>query len=96
MNKNRIQFKLSVTFLREKKLFVAYSPALDLSTSGKTYEEARRRFTEAAMLFFEELAAKGTAAKVLRDLGWQKNKNAWQPPLVISCEPEVFNIPAAV
>ena len=37
------QTKLSVNFLREGKRFIAYSPALDLSTSGKTYEEAKRR-----------------------------------------------------
>jgi predicted RNase H-like HicB family nuclease len=44
-----------VAILREGKRFVAYTPALDLSTSGKTQAEAKARFQEAAELFFEEL-----------------------------------------
>jgi len=72
MKKLAMQFNLSVTFLREKNRFIAYAPALDLSTSGKTFDEARQRFGEIAALFFEELARKGTTADVLEDLGWQK------------------------
>lgn len=45
---------LPVSVLKEGKRFVAYAPALDLSTSGKTYEEAKERFEEAVTLFFEE------------------------------------------
>ena len=44
MKKMRIDFQLPVSFLKEDKRFIAYTPALDLSTSGKTYEEARKRF----------------------------------------------------
>lgn len=67
MGKIGFQTKLSVNFLREGKRFIAYSPALDLSTSGKTYEEAKRRFQEAAQLFFEETMKKGVLKDVLRD-----------------------------
>ena len=52
MAKMAFHTNLTVNFLREGKRFIAYSPALDLSTSGKTYEEARQRFQEAAQLFF--------------------------------------------
>ncbi|MEK7537372.1 MAG: hypothetical protein AAB619_00155 [Patescibacteria group bacterium] len=45
---------LPVSILREGKRFIAYTPALDLSTSGKTFEQAKQRFEEAAELFFEE------------------------------------------
>ena len=67
-------FNLSIIFLREKKRFVAYSPALDLSTSGKTFEEAKKRFAEASRLFFEEVVRKNTLSEALQDLGWQKIK----------------------
>lgn len=52
--------QLPVSFLREGKRFIAYTPALDLSTSGKTFEEAKEHFVEASELFFEELDRMGT------------------------------------
>ena len=87
MKKVRIDFNLPVSFLKEDKRFIAYTPVLDLSTSGKTYKEARRRFEEAAQLFFEETLRKGTLDEALQDLGWQKREARWQPPVVVSNEP---------
>lgn len=86
------QFNLPVTFLRERRRFIAHSPAIDLSTSGKTFKEAQKRFFEAAMLFFEEIVEKGTVNEVLRDLGWQKIKKDWQPPMVVSQKLETVNV----
>ena len=65
MAKMAFHTNLTIHFLREGKRFIAYSPALDLSTSGKTYEEAKRRFQEAAQLFFEEIMRKGVLKDVL-------------------------------
>lgn len=59
------QANLSVTFLREGKRFVAYTPALDLSTSGTTFEQAKKRFTEAVQIFLEECHKMGTLEGVL-------------------------------
>ena len=91
-----IQLSLPVTFLREKKRFVAYSPALDLSTSGKNFEEAQRHFTEIARIFLEEIMEKGTIKEVLENLGWEKIKAHWRPPIVISQQPETISIPVSV
>lgn len=79
-------FNLSVTFLKEGDQFVAYSPALDLSTCGGTLEEARRRFGEAALLFIQELHQKGVTKKVLSELGWQEKNSSFIPPLVVGQE----------
>lgn len=87
----KIQFNLPVTILKEGKRFVAYSPALDLSTSGKTFKETQKRFVEAAMIFFEEIIKKKTIDEVLGDLGWKKSKKEWQPPVVVSQKLETIN-----
>jgi hypothetical protein len=92
MKKINFQFSLPVTFLREGKRFVAYSPALDLSTSGRTFEEAQKMFFEAAVIFFEEIAKRGTTGEVLENLGWRKIKKDWQPPMVVSQKLETVNI----
>jgi len=80
------KFRLPVLIFREGKYFIAYSPVLDLSTSGKDYEEAKRRFQEVVEIFFEELIKKGTLKEVLKELGWQKINRKWQPPSLISQE----------
>lgn len=75
---------LPVTIFKEGKSYVAYSPALDLSTSASTYKKAQIRFSEIVEIFLEELGEMGTLEMVLKDLGWQKVKSNWQPPVVIS------------
>lgn len=82
-----LQVELEVRIAKHGRRFVAYSPALDLSTSGKTAAEAKKRFGEIVPLFFEELVGAGTFQEVLRELGW-KRENArgrsmagWKPPI---------------
>jgi predicted RNase H-like HicB family nuclease len=78
-----ISYGLPVTIFREGDQFVAYSPALDLSSSGLSEQEAKRMFSEAVETFFEELIDMGTRDSVLKDLGWTKTKGKFQPPEVI-------------
>lgn len=93
MRKILLEFNLPVSFIREGKRVVAYTPALDLSTSGKDYSEARRRFKEAVEIFFEELIKKNTLEEVLRDLGWKRIQAKWAPPAVISQESQTVRVP---
>ena len=81
-------------FLKEGKRFVAYTPALDISTSGKTLEQAQKRFAELAMVFLEEIVNMGTVDKVLSELGWQKLKHEWKPPVLVSKDVQKITIPA--
>ena len=89
MRKVNIHIKgtIPLCFMKEKKSFIAFSPALDLSTCGKTFEEAKANFKEALEIFFEECANMGTLNKVLESCGWAKDhKNGWAPPVYISEE----------
>ena len=93
MNNVAFQVNLPVAVLREGDQFVAYTPALDLSTAGSTYEEAKKRFEEAVGIFFEETIRMGTLDEVLSDLGWKKAHNEWVPPVVVSQEQQMVRIP---
>lgn len=86
-----MNFKLPVSVFREDDVFVAYSPALDLSTSADTFEKAKERFEEIVQLFLEELNSKGTLEEVLFNLGWRKLERSWTPPVLISQETEEFD-----
>lgn len=96
IKKAKLQFSLPLSILKEGKYFIAYSPALDLSTSGKTFEQAKERFNEVIKIFFEELLEKGTVDQVLSELGWQKIQREWTPPVIVYHEPENFQIPICV
>ena len=93
MKKVNFQALLPVTILREGDQFVAYAPALELSTSGNTFEQAQNRFTEAVQLFLEECFSMGTLDKVLTDLGWKKEKRQWNPPVVVAQDTYMVNMP---
>jgi len=92
MDKVMLKLQVPVSILREDKKYVAYTSALDLSTSGKNYQEVKKRFTEIVNIFFEELIKKGTLEEVLRDLGWKKVQSRWNPPIVISQESQTIQV----
>ena len=76
------QIKLTISITKQGDRYVVYSPALDLSTSGESLEEAKRRFAEAAMLFVEELDRAGTISDILQELGWREENRQGVPPHV--------------
>lgn len=92
MQKKKIAGTVTVCFMKERETFVAYSHALDLSTCGRTLEEAKKNFLEAIEIFFEECTAMGTLEKVLESLGWEKKgRKKWLPPIPV--HEETIKIP---
>lgn len=86
MKKTILELSLPVSILWEGEKYIAYTPALDLSTSGKNFDEAKKRFNEIVHLFFEEIIKKNTIEEVLGGLGWQKIDSKWNPPIVVANE----------
>ncbi len=76
--------KLKIAFYKEDGQFIAYCPALDISTAGDTMEEARKNFEELFNVFLEETIKMGTLENVLLECGWKKvsrPKLHWKPPV---------------
>ncbi len=71
MKNIKLEFNLPISIIKEGKSYIAYTPALDLSTSAENYEQAKKRFSEIVNIFFEEIIKKGTLENVLGDLGWK-------------------------
>ena len=88
----KFNLQLPVSVFKEGKHFIAHAPALDLSTSGENYEQVKKRFNEVVAIFFEELEKKGAVNEVLENLGWQKIKDQWTPPVLISQESENIQV----
>jgi predicted RNase H-like HicB family nuclease len=84
MSKVKIAATIPLCFLKEKDSFIAFSPALDLSTCGRTFNEAKKNFSAALEIFFEECISMGTLNEVLASCGWEKDrKKGWEPPTYI-------------
>jgi len=88
----KIKVNLPVSFLKEGNKFVAYTPVLDISTSGRTLKETQKRFSELVEIFFEELIEMGTLDEVLRNLGWTKLQAKWTPPVLVSQNSQFVSI----
>jgi len=64
------EFRLFGTLKREGRWYVAHCPPLDITTQGKTEEEARKNLIEASELFVVSCFERGTFEQALRELGW--------------------------
>lgn len=91
---NKPSFNLPVLITKQNRRFVAYTPALDISTSGSTVKQAKERFVELASIFLEEIIEAKTADDVLSELGWKKIQKKWTPPRIVSSKSIGLKIPA--
>lgn len=75
---------MPVTLIEEGDTVIAYTPALDLSSCGKTHNDAKRMFGEAVRMFFDDLVENDTVDEVLMGLGWRKDAQqaSWVPPKI--------------
>ena len=90
------QVAIPVSIFKEREKFVAYCPVLDLSTSGRTFEQAQERFQEALHIFIEDLVDQGTLDEVLQSHGWHKVSKPrphWTPPKLVSSSAQEASIP---
>ncbi|MBI2588586.1 hypothetical protein HYW35_00015 [Candidatus Saccharibacteria bacterium] len=89
------EVKLSLSIFREGKTYIAFSPALDISTAGKSATEAKKNFDELVQIFFEETEKHGTTEDALLSLGWEKLKSKkWQPPVEVEHTTTRVAVPA--
>lgn len=94
MSIKNLQFSIPVSIIKEGKSFVAYTPALDISTCAASVIEAKRNFAELVEIFFEELEDRGTTNEVLESLGWEKVKSSWIAPVEVEHTIEQFQVSA--
>ena len=85
--------KITVNFIKERNQVIAYAPALDISTVGKSEKQAKQRFQELARIFLKDITERQVVDEVLTELGWTKivtkRKPQWVPPPVTSVKLKV-------
>ncbi len=73
---------------KEGKMYVAYSPELDVSSCGQTVDEARANLKEALLGFLESAYERGTLEEILTEAGYlpDKLKASWRSPELLMLE----------
>jgi predicted RNase H-like HicB family nuclease len=74
------RFKIEYYVFTENDTYIAYCPSLDLSTSGKTFNEVISNFYEMFELYIETCIEYDTLHDDLIAHGWKLTKKDIQPP----------------
>ncbi len=68
---NKVKAHLLTVIFKADSDWVAYIPALELTTQGNSPEDAKRMLKEMVEIYFEEVLASKTIFEDLSRLGWQ-------------------------
>lgn len=76
----------TVQIWKEGNQFVAHAMPLDVMSSGKTPEEARKALDEAVHLFLVTVEDMGTLEEVLQESGYELREGRWVGPAWVAIE----------
>ena len=93
MSTVRIQLDLFGVVKREGNWHIAHCPSLDVTTQGRTLEEAKKNLIEACELFLTSCLERGTLEQAFRELGVTPAKVA--KPIPRHAFPIAINVPLA-
>ncbi len=85
-------FVFDTHIFREAGTYVAYVPALDLSSCGATAEEARRNIRDAVRGFLATSTELGTLEEILTEAGYRREGDRWIPPEFVSLDRLAMNV----
>ena len=90
-----MEIEFTSEVFKEGKLFVAYSPELDVSSCGETRQKAQRNLLEAVRLFLEEAGRMGTLDQILEESGFVRRRQKLEGPKLISVQRVSLPMPLA-
>jgi predicted RNase H-like HicB family nuclease len=79
-------FSFDGHIFKEGEIYVAYVPALDVSSCGATDEEARRNIRDAVRGFLAAGAGLGTLDEILEEACYKPEGEGWRAPEFVSVD----------
>ncbi|KAF5434812.1 putative nuclease of the RNAse H fold, HicB family [Candidatus Methanophagaceae archaeon] len=71
------RISLEINVFKERNVYVALCPELNVSSFGDDIESAKESLREALEAFLEGCEAMGTLQDILEDAGFVKEKESW-------------------
>ncbi len=81
-----LNIEYTVQIWKEGDQFVAHAMPLDVISSGKTPDEARKALDEAVHLFLVTAIDMGTLEEILQDSGYEFSGGRWISPPWVAIE----------
>ena len=82
-----VRLEFDGVIFREGKTYVGYSPKLDVSSCGNSFDEAKENLRTAVRLFIEEAGRMGTLDEILAESGYSKTDTGhWETPRLVATE----------
>lgn len=88
-----IEIDITMQIWKEGNMYVSYSPELEISSCGETFEEAKKNLHEALEGFLEEAERMGTLQDILEESGFVKEETVWKRPQILTTEKVRFALP---
>jgi len=85
---------LGVEVSKERTIHIAYASDLDISSVGKTANQAKSCLREAVSLFIEEANRMGTLVAILEESGFERRGKTYRPRPVLAREKMTLALPA--
>lgn len=79
-------FSFTAHLFKEGETYVAYVPALDVSSCGATDDEARQHIRDAERGFLAASEKLGTLNEILEEAGYRQQGETWQAPEFVSVD----------
>lgn len=82
--RQQVRANIEVLLIAEDDQWIAFCPALQVSSYGDTKAEAKRAFLAAVKIFVDETAKRGTLERELLQLGWRLisvPRPIYEPPI---------------
>ncbi len=76
----------TIQIWKEENHFIAHAMPLDVISSGRTTEEARKAVDEAVHLFLETAGDMGTLDEILQEAGYEFKHGSWVSPAWVAIE----------
>ena len=89
----RIEFTSQI--FKEGKMFVAYTPELDISSCATTKTKALANLQQAVRLFLEETEKKGSLHQILKEAGFSRRKRTLVGPKLVDTKRMTMPLPVA-
>ena len=81
-----VNIEYTVHIWKEGNQFVAHAMPLDVMSSGRSPEEARKALDEAVHLFLVTTADHGTLEEILEEAGYELQQGNWVSPSWVAIE----------
>jgi predicted RNase H-like HicB family nuclease len=80
------ELTFTIQIFQEGRTYVAYTPELDVSSCGRTLDDARTNLGDAVRGFLKSASRMGTLDAILEEAGFVRARGRWSTPPMVTLD----------